>query len=146
MAKAATKPSIFTEFLSASFYKRNQGWRTRQISGLAIALVFIIGAWVLSEGPLADLGSDVARYAIAGAIAAAGSWFGFRIVNYPPFADFLIAVEAEMAKVSWPTRTELFRATIVVLVTMVVMAVALLAFDVVWQWFFETIGFLRLKS
>lgn len=144
MAKAATNSSLFAELFSAGFHKRNQGWRTRQVTAIAVALVFIIGAWVLSEGPLADLGSDVVRYSIAGAIAAAGSWFAFRLVNYAPFADFLIAVEAEMAKVSWPTRTELFRATIVVLVTMVVISVALLTFDVVWQWFFKTIGFLQI--
>ena len=33
----------------------------------------------------------------------------------PAFADFLIAVEAEMNKVSWPTRTELFRGSMVVI-------------------------------
>ncbi len=33
-----------------------------------------------------------------------GLWLCFRLVNMPRFADFLIAVEAEMNKVSWPTR------------------------------------------
>ena len=41
----------------------------------------------------------------------------------PGFADFLIAVEAEMNKVSWPSRGELFRASIVVLVMIFVLAV-----------------------
>ena len=44
----------------------------------------------------------------------------FRLVNLPKFADFLIAVEAEMNKVSWPTRTELFRSSVVVIVTILV--------------------------
>ena len=34
------------------------------------------------------------------------------VVNLPVFADFLIAVEAEMNKVSWPTRGELFRGSV----------------------------------
>ena len=36
------------------------------------------------------------------AVLAFGLWLGYRIVNVPQFADFLIAVEAEMNKVSWP--------------------------------------------
>ena len=54
-------------------------------------------------------------------------------MNYPPFADFLIAVEAEMAKVSWPSRRELVRATIVVLVTMLVLTIMLSVYDTVWS-------------
>ena len=42
-------------------------------------------------------------------LASLGLWVAFRLVNMPAFADFLIAVEAEMNKVSWPTRGELFR-------------------------------------
>ena len=38
-----------------------------------------------------------------------GVWLGYRLVNIPRFADFLIAVEAEMNKVSWPSRGELIR-------------------------------------
>ena len=81
-----------------------------------------IGAWQLSQfiiglasgestGP--DLG--VMRFALPGALLAAGLWLCFRIVNLPRFAEFLIAVEAEMAKVSWPTSTEVFRSSAVVI-------------------------------
>ena len=51
------------------------------------------------------------------AVLAAGlGWLIFRLVQYPPFVDFLIATEAEMNKVSWTSRAELNRATAVVLV------------------------------
>ena len=49
----------------------------------------------------------------------------FRIVHFPPFAEFLIATEAEMNKVSWTNKDDLIRATTVVLVTVVLMAVFL---------------------
>ena len=62
---------------------------------------------------------------------AAGIWVAFRLVNYPPFADFLIAVEAEMAKVSWPTRTELFRSSLVVMLTIFGLAALLAVYDFV---------------
>ena len=32
-------------------------------------------------------------------------WLIFRLVQFPPFAEFLIATEAEMNKVSWTSRT-----------------------------------------
>lgn len=56
-------------------------------------------------------------------------WGAWRLVNYPPFADFLIATEAEMNKVSWTTRRRLFQDTIVVLVTLLLMAGFLLFVD-----------------
>ena len=55
------------------------------------------------------------RIGIPCAIGLFGMWFGFRLVNYPRFADFLISVEAEMDKVSWPDWPYLVRATGVVM-------------------------------
>src|SRR5439155_18819191 len=59
-------------------------------------------------------------------------WFAWRVVNLPTFGDFLIATEAEMNKVSWTTRQRLFQDTVVVLVTMVLMAVFLFVVDIAW--------------
>jgi preprotein translocase SecE subunit len=59
-------------------------------------------------------------------------WFAWRVVNWPTFADFLIATEAEMNKVSWTTRKRLVQDTIVVLVTVFLMTVGLFALDYLW--------------
>jgi len=59
-------------------------------------------------------------------------WVGWRIANLPTFADFLIATEAEMNKVSWTTRQRLLQDTVVVLVTMVMMALFLFVVDIGW--------------
>ena len=69
-----------------------------------------------------------------------GAWFGFRAVNLPSFADFLIAVEAEMKKVTWPGKDELVRAAIVVIFTIFFLAISLFLFDIVWQKVFVTLG------
>ena len=58
----------------------------------------------------------------------------FAIVNWPSFADFLIAVEAEMNKVSWPSRTELIRASMVVIVLMFGLAPCCYTYDLVLNW------------
>lgn len=59
-------------------------------------------------------------------------WLAWRIVNLPTFADFLIATEAEMNKVSWTTRSRLYQDTVVVLVTMFLMATFLFVVDIGW--------------
>lgn len=59
-------------------------------------------------------------------------WIAWRIVNIPSFADFLVATEAEMNKVSWTTRRRLFQDTIVVLVTVVLFTVFLFVVDIIW--------------
>ncbi|MCI0460039.1 MAG: preprotein translocase subunit SecE [Gemmataceae bacterium] len=60
------------------------------------------------------------------------AWFSWRVVNWPKFADFLIATEAEMNKVSWTTRKRLVQDTIVVLVTVFLMTIFLFVVDVLW--------------
>ena len=65
-------------------------------------------------------------------LLALSLWLAWRIVNMPTFADFLIATEAELNKVSWTTQKRLVQDTIVVLVTVVLMAVFLFSMD--WTW------------
>ncbi len=70
-------------------------------------------------------------------------WFAWRIVNMPTFADFLIATDAELYKVSWTTRPRLVQDTIVVLITVVLLAVFLLVADVSWSWVLQKIGVIQ---
>ena len=73
-----------------------------------------------------------------------GVWISFRVVNYPRFADFLIAVEAEMNKVSWPSRTELIRSSIVVIFVIFALAIILFGYDMLWRFLFkEVLGILK---
>jgi preprotein translocase SecE subunit len=76
-------------------------------------------------------------FALPSVLLGAGLWIAYRVVNFPAFADFLIAVEAEMNKVSWPSRAELFRASMVVLFTIFFLAAVLFGFDSFWRWFFD---------
>ena len=61
-------------------------------------------------------------------------WFAWRAVNVPTFADFLIATEAEMNKVSWTPWKKLVQDTIVVLVTTALLTAFLLVIDIFWGW------------
>ena len=66
------------------------------------------------------------------AIFVIGILLCYRLVNLPKFADFLIAVEAEMVKVSWPTWPELVKSSIVVLVVIIGLAAVLWSYDLFW--------------
>jgi len=66
-------------------------------------------------------------------LIAGSLWMAWRIVNVPAFADFLIATEAEMNKVSWTTQKKLLQDTVVVLMTLVLMAVFLFGMDYAWK-------------
>ncbi len=65
----------------------------------ATVLLCFLAAWeVQRSGWLGGLGGG--SYLAMLVLGAVGVWFGYRVVNYSVFADFLIAVEAEMNKVS----------------------------------------------
>ncbi len=78
------------------------------------------------------------KYTVLVGLAALVMWFAYRAVNVPTFAEFLIATEAEMNKVSWTSRKRLAQDTVVVLVTTVLMALFLLLVDVFWGWLLST--------
>ena len=95
---------------------------------------------------LAALAETVAStagvYTAAGLIVLLGIWLAFRIVNMQRIAEFLIAVEAEMVKVSWPNKKEVYVTTIVVIVVMMIFCVLLAAYDLFWHFLFDKIGVL----
>jgi preprotein translocase SecE subunit len=64
-------------------------------------------------------------------------------VNYPQFAEFLINTEAELAKVTWSTRKRLIRDTGVVLLTVLLLALFLYVFDIVWVLLLQALQVLR---
>ncbi len=116
---------------NTSRYKRSQGRIARQVTFAALAVIFAIGAWKINATAITDMG----RYVVPLAVLAVGIWIAFRIVNLPKFADFLISVEAEMNKVSWPNRTELWRASMVVIAVIFLLAGILFAYDLVLKAF-----------
>jgi preprotein translocase SecE subunit len=73
------------------------------------------------------------RYTLPLLLIALSLWMAWRVVNMPSFADFLIATEAELNKVSWTTQRRLVQDTIVVLATVLLMAGYLFAMDQAWR-------------
>ncbi len=140
-------------------YKSNQGVRVRRGTILALLTVVLCGIYTLSahralgssrldandwiwdlpftasaDGTTSLYVPLIHKVHIAMPIllAIAGVWVSWRVVNWPAFADFLIATEAEMNKVSWTTRRRLVQDTIVVLVTVFLFTAFLFVVDIIW--------------
>ncbi len=121
-----------------------QGWYARIYTALGLGLVVAAGAYRVYESSL-DY-SPVGRIGLPFVFAAVLGWLVFRIVQFPPFAEFLIATEAEMNKVSWTNKDDLIRATTVVLMTVVLMAVFLFLVDTLWTFMLRLIGVLQFSG
>ncbi len=142
MAKNEAIGGFWTSLLSPALYKRTQGKRVRQTTAALIVVWGWFGCWTLSTGPLLDYNREI-RIGIPVLLAVVIGWFAYRLVNMPQFADFLIAVEAEMKKISWPSLQECFRAATVVIFMMFMLAVVLFLYDQLWIKLFQAIGVLR---
>jgi preprotein translocase SecE subunit len=141
----------------ATSYKGNQGVRVRRGTLVGFLTVGLCGIYSLVAGR--SLGSsyrgtidwfwelpftrDAGAYLYVPLVhnaplvmpillAVVVFWISWRAVNWPTFADFLIATEAEINKVSWTTRRRLVQDTIVVLVTVFLMTAFLFLIDIMW--------------
>jgi len=129
--------------------KPTQGQRVRRATMLGIILLVGAGIYSLyTHGTLNTADADWTvrvpfsdrllfllpdvKFTVPLLFAAAGLWLAFRVVHVPVFADFLIATEAELNKVSWPTRKSVFQDTVVVLTTVLMLTVFLFLVDLGW--------------
>ena len=166
MAKEKTNATRggWLHFVRFGLYKRNQGRITRQVSFAVLVVVIGLAAWKLYQtlsgmvvpgatwlseleslravfGELdSDSYSSVLAFGIGLTSFLLGTFISYRVVNLPRFADFLISVEAEMNKVSWPSQGELIRSSIVVIVVIFFLALTLFVYDVTWSSLFKAFG------
>jgi preprotein translocase subunit SecE len=123
------------------WYKPNQGRRVRTAAMVGCALVALMAAYevfdALSAYPMSSYAVYVKQAIQLGVpvvvlvLVLLGAMY---VLNRPRLAEFLIETQAEMSKVSWPTRQQVMGSTAAVLVLVFIMAVVLLAMDVGWQW------------
>jgi len=148
-------------WMSTHQYKPGLGRRVRRLTMLGIIVLGGSGAYSLytqnilpRDWRLAMPGTDNftvvpgAQTMIPLILLALTVWAAYRAVNLPTFAEFLIATEAEMNKVSWTSRRRLFQDTVVVLVTTVVLTLFLLVVDLFWGWLLsrQTVGVLPSRT
>jgi preprotein translocase subunit SecE len=117
-------------------YKRGQGKYTRLCSAFGAATIAGLGCLRLyTKLQATDIGLWAETMVPAGLIIGLCLLI-FWLVNKPTIADFLIAAEREMKKVSWSSRKEIAVSTFIVIVVVIVMASLLGVTDFSFQLFF----------
>ena len=117
-------------------YKRGQGKYTRLCSAFGIATIAGLGCLQLYKKLQAgDLGLWAETMVPAGLFVILAVLI-FWLVNKPSLADFLIAAEGEMKKVSWSSRQEIAVSTFIVILVVVAMALLLGTTDIAFRTLF----------
>lgn len=118
-------------------YKKGQGTTARWITALALGALALLGCNELEDivsghteatvfGSISvSLLASVAAFIVAAFVIAL-------VINNRRFVDYLVASETELRKVSWPTRVELKRQTLVVIVTLLLISAMLFVADVLF--------------
>jgi preprotein translocase subunit SecE len=131
--------------MALAIYKRGQGYYTRLYSGLAAGAVVALGCFrlyqkleaIVFQNPTLKI---MVQSLLPLAILSGLGFLIYWLVNKPLIADFMIAAEGELKKVSWSSRKEITASTIVVIGVMLFMSLVLLLVDVGLQYFFVWIG------
>jgi preprotein translocase subunit SecE len=121
-------------------YKRNQGKYTRVATAVAVMVLGTWGCFGLA-GKLAAYGiGTYVRFGVPLALLLALGALVLWMVNRPRSADFLIATEGEMKKVSWSSRKEIIGSTKVVIVTTFILAAILFMVDLIFATLFRAMN------
>jgi preprotein translocase subunit SecE len=145
--KEEAKQGFFT------IYKPGHGYWTRMgTAGGAALICALSAAFFYQHVPVWLSSSHVDAQRIRSInLGICAGWvvlfalFTFFITNRPRNAEFLIATDTEMKKVNWTSRAELIGSTKVVIFFMLLIAVLLFGFDVLFGYFFYFIGVLKDK-
>ncbi|QDU70388.1 preprotein translocase subunit SecE [Mucisphaera calidilacus] len=134
--------------MSWSLYKPGQGYYTRLLSAIAAGTLVLCGIfWIW--GKMQAISAETRVFWQAGMALTVIFVMGtvlYWVFNRPDVAEFMIATEAEMKKVNWPSQREIVGSTIVVIGGTIIFACFLLGADVVFSWLFQELGVLQTTS
>jgi len=132
--------------MAFNVYKPGLGKYTRLYSAVALAMVAGLGCWRLytiladvSVPGLSKQTSFLISRLVPAALFAILAFLVYWLLNRPVVADFLIAAEGEMKKVSWSSRKEITVSTIIVIVVVIMLAVLIGLTDLIFSVFFSAI-------
>jgi len=128
----------------AFIHKPGQGYWTRMMSAIGFGTIVLAGvAWLW--GRFTVWFPENTIYWQSGMAVAIILGFGgllWYLLNKPNIVEFMIATEAEMKKVNWPSKREIYGSTVVVIGGPLFIAAVLTVIDVVFGYGFTQIGIL----
>lgn len=137
--------------MALPIYKPGQGYYTRMLSAIGAGMLVLAGAaWLyLKVVPRYFGNAENLLYIQSGVAVGLILIMAVAIyiaLNRPRVVDFMIAVEAEMKKVNWPSKKEVIGSTWVVILGTLLIALLLFLINLLFGWFFMKIGILAPTS
>lgn len=127
--------------MALTLYKPGQGYWTRMLTAVGVGIIVLSGvAWLWNQ--LTRINSPNITYIQAGVcapivlVAFLVTWW---LLNKPNIVEFMIATEAEMRKVAWPSRREVIGATWIVICGVFLLAAILFVIDMGFVALFKSI-------
>ncbi len=124
--------------MGLNIYKSGQGYNTRLWSGIAAFTTLAIGCFVLYQ-QLSIMENIWVQALVPVALCVTGGLLIYWVLNLAKVADFLIAAEGEVKKVSWSSRAELVASTMVVLVVVILLSLLIMVTDFLFGYLFTQI-------
>ena len=124
--------------MNLKIYKRSQGKNSRLWTAMTLMLIVAVGCWRLHQK--LQVQDNVWVYTlIPAAVCAVFAALIYWLSNKPAIADFLIAAEGEIKKVSWSSRKEIVNSTLIVISVVAIMATGLGLVDLGFRLFFSEV-------
>ena len=120
-------------------YKPGQGKYTRLWAGFIVGLIVALGCWGLYQKLDTWVENLVVVTVLPVVVFVALGVLVYWLLNKASVADFLIAAEGELKKVSWSSRREIAVSTIVVIVVVIFMAALLGTTDMIFTLVFDAL-------
>jgi len=124
--------------MNVKIYKQGQGKNSRLWTAIVLLVIVAVGCWRLHL-KLQTQDNIWLETLLPALICAVFAGTIYWLSNLPVIADFLIAAEGEIKKVSWSSRKEIVNSTMIVIFVVAIMASGIGLVDLVFQIFFRQV-------
>ncbi len=125
--------------------KAGQGAYVRWCSAAGAGLLTLGAAALIYEKLALVTQNQVVWFIVPTIFMAVMAYLVFWLVGQNQrVVDFMIATEGELKKVNWSSRREIIGATKVVIFTVLALSLSLFVVDLIFAWFFEAVGVLKI--
>lgn len=119
-------------------YKRGHGYYTRLWTAIACLFLAALGCYRL-HSRLILVDNPWVQHITPALLWVALAWLVYWASNRPSLADFFIAAEGELKKVSWSNRQQVVVSTVIVVFVVALMSILLGSIDVIFRLFFDLV-------